>query len=141
MLACLTFQPAFIDSIDCIRDDMGMDVEHFKQVLLNKENDLLSQIAQLENEAHGSEGPDVGDLADEATVEVSRTLSNEEEAVLRKTLTQVQDALRRIEDGTYGKCVVCGREIDPARLEAIPWTPYCRADQEELDREGQESAR
>jgi len=36
-----------------------------------------------------------------------------------------------MEVGTYGKCVVCGREIEAARLEAIPWASYCMKDQEE----------
>ena len=34
-------------------------------------------------------------------------------------------ALRRIEDGTYGRCVVDGEPIDEKRLEAVPWTAYC----------------
>ena len=46
----------------------------------------------------------------------------------------MQDALRRIEDGTYGKCIQCGREIEPVRLEAIPWARYCLKDQEKYDR-------
>jgi len=41
--------------------------------------------------------------------------------------------LQRIKDGTYGKCTLCGRQIEPARLEAIPWAAYCLEDQEKLD--------
>jgi RNA polymerase-binding transcription factor len=37
----------------------------------------------------------------------------------------VRDALQRIEDGTFGKCIVDGGPIEEKRLEAIPWTPYC----------------
>ena len=51
-----------------------------------------------------------------------------------ETLVQVEDALRRIEEGSYGKCVICGKPIEPARLEAIPWTPYCLADQQKLEK-------
>jgi len=47
---------------------------------------------------------------------------------------RVQDALRRMEEGTYGKCLDCDREIEPARLEAIPWAEYCLEDQEKRDR-------
>ena len=35
------------------------------------------------------------------------------------------DALKRIDDGTFGTCVVDGGPIEEARLEAVPWTPYC----------------
>jgi RNA polymerase-binding transcription factor DksA len=38
------------------------------------------------------------------------------------TLKQVRAALQRIQDGTYGVCIDCGRRIEPARLEAVPWT-------------------
>src|SRR6267142_7023853 len=40
-------------------------------------------------------------------------------------LQQVRDALQRIEDGIFGCCVVDGEPIEPKRLEAVPWTPYC----------------
>lgn len=42
-----------------------------------------------------------------------------------RLLTQVESALARFEDRTYGLCVHCGRPIDPARLEAIPYTSSC----------------
>jgi len=40
-------------------------------------------------------------------------------------LEQVEAALQRISDGTYGACAVCGRPIAEGRLEARPWTPFC----------------
>ncbi len=40
-------------------------------------------------------------------------------------LEQTRDALRRIPEGTYGKCQECGKEIAPKRLRAVPYTPYC----------------
>lgn len=40
-------------------------------------------------------------------------------------LAEVEAALQRISDGTYGMCGVCGRPIAEGRLEARPWTPYC----------------
>jgi DnaK suppressor protein len=46
----------------------------------------------------------------------------------------VQDALQRIDDGTYGKCLTCGRQIEEARLKAIPWARYCLNDQEQFDK-------
>jgi DnaK suppressor protein len=52
-------------------------------------------------------------------------------------LTQIRDALRRIEDGTFGRCVVDGEPIEPKRLEAVPWTPYCLKHQSELATESQ----
>ncbi|XAS69210.1 TraR/DksA C4-type zinc finger protein [Micrococcaceae bacterium Sec5.7] len=43
----------------------------------------------------------------------------------RAGLVQVEGALARIADGSYGNCAVCGESIAEGRLEARPWTPYC----------------
>lgn len=43
----------------------------------------------------------------------------------RGALSQVEAALRALDDGTYGTCTSCGKPIAPERLEAIPWVPMC----------------
>ncbi|HCF84935.1 MAG TPA: transcriptional regulator, partial [Ktedonobacter sp.] len=48
-------------------------------------------------------------------------------------LTEVQNALERIEKGTYGKCIVCGQPIPEKRLEALPWAARCVKDEERLE--------
>jgi RNA polymerase-binding transcription factor len=111
-----------------------MDTKHFKQRLLEKEQELTQAIARAQSEARVSHEGEVEDVMDQATSEEARSERFEESTLEWMELTQVRDALRRIENGTYGKCVDCGRAIEPARLEAIPWTPYCLADQEKHDR-------
>lgn len=112
-----------------------MDIEYFRQRLLAKEQELVDLIARFENEARQSNSADVEDSADQATSTQLKAVSLEESAMAAQTLEQVREALQRIEDGTYGKCIDCGRPIEPARLEAVPWTPYCRIDQERHDKE------
>lgn len=51
-------------------------------------------------------------------------------------LAQVEEALTRVDDGTYGACVRCGRAIAAERLEAIPWAAYCIDCQREIGRKG-----
>ncbi|MGA7769618.1 MAG: TraR/DksA family transcriptional regulator [Candidatus Sulfotelmatobacter sp.] len=46
----------------------------------------------------------------------------------------VEEALRRVHDGSFGQCLSCGNEINPKRLEAVPWTRYCIACQEKIER-------
>jgi len=45
----------------------------------------------------------------------------------------VRAALQRINDGTYGRCVIDGGPIEEKRLQSIPWTPYCLKHQQELE--------
>jgi DnaK suppressor protein len=49
-------------------------------------------------------------------------------------LRQVRQALRRIDDGSFGICLHCEEEISPKRIAAVPWTPYCIQCQEQADR-------
>ena len=50
-------------------------------------------------------------------------------------LNDVEHALRRLDDGTYGSCEACGKPIDPSRLEAMPAARFCVDDQAEAERE------
>jgi DnaK suppressor protein len=52
----------------------------------------------------------------------------------RTMLSQVQNALERIESGTFGKCLIDDEPIDEKRLEAMPWTPYCLEHQQQLEK-------
>lgn len=55
-------------------------------------------------------------------------------------LREVRSALRRIESGTFGICSGCEENINPKRLAAIPWAPFCITCQETADREQAEPA-
>jgi DnaK suppressor protein len=110
-----------------------MNIQRFKQRLQDKERELLSEIARLEEEARGSGEAEVRDPIDDATSSQGTSEALQEETLASQTLIQVQDALKRIEDGTYGKCTACGRQIEAARLEAVPWAAYCLEDQEKQD--------
>jgi DnaK suppressor protein len=110
-----------------------MDIERFKRRLLDKERELQTDTTRLEGEARISGESEVRDSTDDATSAEAASESLQEATMASQTLAQVQDALHRIEDGTFGKCIACGRQIEAARLEAIPWTPYCLEDQKKQD--------
>ena len=110
-----------------------MDLEHFKQRLLQKEKELLADIQRLQTEAREPRENEVRDEMDEVTSSEARDTAFQESSLEFETLQQVRDALQRIEDGVFGKCIDCGREIQQARLEAVPWTPYCLEDQQKHD--------
>jgi RNA polymerase-binding transcription factor len=48
-------------------------------------------------------------------------------------LSMVEGALSRIREGSFGECISCGEEINPKRLEAVPWTRHCIGCQEKLE--------
>lgn len=103
-----------------------MDVQHFKDALLRKRVELVGTggvvkplQASMENNTRQ------GDMADQASG------NNEVHIQLRlkqtdaKILQAIEEALWRIEKGTYGACRDCGEPISDARLNAIPWTRVC----------------
>ena len=59
----------------------------------------------------------------------------------KKCLTQVDEALQRIEDGEFGVCLDCDEPISPKRLAAVPWATYCLRCQELEDRRQAADAR
>ena len=102
-----------------------VDTQHYRERLLELEKDLSGQLDRgtaLGREQTADSSRDTGDAgaADEAASEDF----NEAEAD-STVLKQVRDALRRIDAGTFGQCVVDGGPIEAKRLEAMPWTPYC----------------
>ncbi len=111
-----------------------MNIEHFKQRLLARERELIADIARFEDDARESRSAEVEDPIDQVTSSEMKAAGFQESTLAANTLKDVRDALRRIEDGSYGKCIDCDRPIEPARLEAVPWTPYCLADQEKHDK-------
>ena len=111
-----------------------MNTQNFKQRLLAREQELVEDIARFDNEARESRTAEVEDPIDQVISSESKAASFQESTWAAETLKQVRDALRRVDEGTYGKCIDCGLPIEPARLEAVPWTPYCLADQEKHDK-------
>ena len=102
-----------------------MNIQHYKQRLLDLERILSARIGQEADQGRGEfidSAHDVGDasVADEVASEAFTEAENNADV-----LQQVRDALDRVADGTFGTCVVDGGPIEEQRLEAVPWTPYC----------------
>jgi DnaK suppressor protein len=94
-------------------------LEYFKQKLLNWKEDILRE--SRETLAHlQSETENHPDIADRATSETDRALELRTRDRQRKLISKIDEALRRIEDGSYGYCEDTGEPIGVARLEARP---------------------
>jgi RNA polymerase-binding protein DksA len=111
----------------------SIDTQHFRTALLDERRRVEHALATLRDEHPGSLDEEVEEiaatsdnhLAETATAtlgrEIDYTLGENSEQVL----SEIDAALRRIEDGTYGTCTNCGREIPRERLEAQPWASLC----------------
>jgi DnaK suppressor protein len=109
------------------------DIEHFKQMLLEKRGEILANVNEMEDETlKKSRLNAAGDLSsmpihmadigtDNYDQEFTLGLMDGE----RNLLKEIDDALQRVEQGTYGICEGTGRQIQKARLEAQPWARYC----------------
>jgi|SRR5579862_970510 len=105
-------------------------------VLRAKEAELVSGLAHREGLATEAEA----DLFDEIQNAVDRALVVQVLDRSTALLRDVRRALKRIGDGTYGRCLRCDEEVNPKRLTALPWAPLCLACQEDADREGYDEA-
>jgi DnaK suppressor protein len=110
-----------------------VNTQDYRQRLLELELELTERIARRVEDAR--------ELADDAPISVTDRSVDDEVADEELTeaeldwrrLRQVRDALRRIDEGTYGRCSVDGQPIDDKRLQAVPWTLYCRQHQQEIE--------
>ena len=86
---------------------------------------LEAQIASLEP-GHGDASPDFDDnFADSGQVAAEQGENKVLASQLRTELDDVERALAKLDDGTYGACETCGEAIAPARLEAMPAARFC----------------
>jgi RNA polymerase-binding transcription factor DksA len=109
-----------------------LDLPKYQRLLEEERTRVTDEIRGIESLDSGeSESGEVSELADydqhQADV-ATETFMRERDVALeddaQAILRQVEVALKKIEDGTYGNCERCGKPIPAARLEAIPYTPY-----------------
>ncbi len=117
----------------CLNEGTHVEIQVYKRRLLELEAELSNRVARdatLAREQFVDTAADAGDasVADESEGE------DFTEAELDSTvLQQVKEALRRIEAGTFGHCLVDGGLIETKRLDAVPWAPYCIKHQKLLE--------
>jgi RNA polymerase-binding protein DksA len=120
-----------------------IDTEKYRKRLEEEKVRLLHAVGFLVKENPGSLSEELGEVAeggtdnhlgDTATAMFDRELDEGLEDGARETVVEIDAALQRIEDGTYGICGVCGKSIGADRLNAIPWARLCIDDQRRASR-------
>jgi len=107
------------------------EIKKFQTMLLAKLTEILGNVTSMETEALRRDRSDLSNMpihmadlgTDNYEIENILGLMDSE----RKILLEIHDALKRIEDGTYGICESGGEQIPKERLKAIPWARYCVA--------------
>ena len=102
----------------------NVDIARLKQLLLEERQEVMEALETfgVSRSTDGGYDPNFADIS-QVTAE-----KGEADALiqpLKETLVEIDDALNRIADGTYGLCTKCGKEIPLERLEAVPRTKYC----------------
>jgi len=102
-----------------------MDLEVFRESLLRKTPELLGASGVRPLQATMENNSRQGDMADQASGNNEVHIALKLRQTDAKILQAIEDALQRVEKGTYGVCRDCGNPIADARLQAIPWTRLC----------------
>lgn len=97
----------------------------YQQLLLAKRRELSTTRPQGSAPVPGAGDPG-GDLIDKANADAEAELQIRLHQTDSRLLLAIEEALERIERGTYGACETCRQPIASARLKAVPWARHCR---------------
>ena len=107
-----------------------MDVSTYEKRLRQRHAELESRLVKIERDFERPRNPDDDDRAMERNNdEVLDSLGQQGETELRA----IDAALKRVADGSFGRCTRCGEEISRKRLDAVPYTPFCEACAHEVE--------
>src|SRR5688500_6895646 len=95
------------------------------RVLLKNRRDTLSREIRQATDAMINDDEAYADSVDQAAADTDRTIIVQSKNREREILSQIDQALRRLEEGIFGECERCGEEIAEARIKAFPFTTLC----------------
>jgi RNA polymerase-binding protein DksA len=110
---------------------VAVDTERFRSVLLEERGRVERALEHLHEENPGSIEDEADDetldnhLGDAAAVTLDREMGYSLETNSGHVLAAIDEALKRIDDGTFGTCARCGKPIAEERLEAMPYATKC----------------
>jgi len=113
-------------------------LDEYRQILLTKRAELVGDVEHLENEAlrSSSESKTIANAAEYGTDNFDQSMNLNLAAADRRLIDEIDDALERIENKTYGLCAMLSIPIAKARLDELPWAKYSIEAARELDRTG-----
>jgi DnaK suppressor protein len=112
-------------------DQRSLDI--YRKRLADKQQELHRLVSKTDQDGREADEEGTQDLADKAANAYTKEFLFHQSNDNRRTLNLVNEALERAKNGSYGTCVACGKEVQPKRLEAMPWAPHCIECQEKED--------
>src|SRR5688572_33451313 len=106
----------------------GNRYNELKQMLEDRRRELMTEVQGRIRDvrADGSKDRDVLDQGESSEVDIQEDIEFALIQMKSETLNKVNEALRRLDEGTYGNCFECGEEIAEARLRALPFAVRCK---------------
>lgn len=114
---------------------LEQDKEFFKKILLDMRQKLIDEISESRFSESLVPSSDIGDLIDQAGDERERELSLLLTSREKEKLSAINEALEKIEEGTYGICEECGERIGLGRLKVMPLARLCVSCQSKFEEE------
>jgi DnaK suppressor protein len=109
-------------------------IEYFKKRLETRLQDLSRAVSRTQRDGRTADEDSAQDIADRAASSYTKEFLFSQSNNDRQLLQMVESALSRIREGSFGECISCGKDINPKRLEAVPWTRHCIDCQEKLEK-------
>ncbi len=104
---------------------MSIDFKAAKQELLKLKDEYETRIDKIEEHIQNPQDDLNEHWEDQAISYRQNDMRKNLMGEARQSLVYVENALSRIENGTYGECEVCGKQIEEKRLEALPYATLC----------------
>ena len=108
-------------------------LDYFRRKLEERQQQLRRNVSRTQQDGRSSDLDTAQDIADRAASSYNKEFLFHQSNSERQLLQMVEGALSRLREGSFGQCISCGKEINPKRLEAVPWTRYCIECQEKLE--------
>ena len=108
-------------------------IEYFRKRLETRQQELRRTVTRNQQDGRSADEDTAQDIADRAASSYTKEFLFSQSNNDRQLLQMVESALDRMREGSFGECISCGKEINPKRLDAVPWTRHCIECQEKME--------
>lgn len=108
-------------------------IQKYEATLRRQEKQLEQSMLSAVEQGREVAADTAVDAADQAVQSYQKEMLFSQSTTGHEQLALVRLALKRLDEGTYGECIHCGKTIGAKRLEALPWTPYCIECREKIE--------